>query len=46
MRKAHRLTDLMIQLDDEDNKPETQSVANRVIKLDIFWIKSWMKINV
>ena len=36
MRKAHRLTDLMIQLDDEDNKPETQSVGNRVKSLISF----------
>ena len=34
MRKAHRLTDLMIQLDDEDHRAETLPTGNRVMKLD------------
>ncbi|XP_046652560.1 RAB6-interacting golgin-like isoform X2 [Daphnia pulicaria] len=30
MRKAHRLTDLMIQLDDEDHRAETLPAGNRI----------------
>lgn len=36
MRKAHRLTDLMIQLDDEDHRAETLPAGNRVMKLGYY----------
>jgi hypothetical protein len=36
MRKAHRLTDLLIQLDDEDHRAETLPAGNRVMKLGYY----------